>query len=92
MDENLTYELHIDNLVSRCTGTLLALSHERHSLPAETLPIIVHALVMSFIRYCISVYGTHSATQLRRIQKLINFCARVLSGRHKLDHISDVVS
>ena len=37
-----------------------------------------------------SVYGTCSDTQLHRIQKILNFCARVVSGRKKRDHISDV--
>ena len=43
------------------------------------------------IRYCIALYGTHGATQLHRVQELINFCARVVSGRRRHDHISDVI-
>ena len=46
---------------------------------------------MSSIRYCISVYGTCGATQRARLQKLLNFGARVVSGRRKFDHISDVL-
>ena len=30
-------------------------------------------------------------TQMKRIQKLLNFAARVLTGRRKFDHISDVL-
>ena len=41
--------------------------------------------------YFISVYGTCNATQTVRLQKLLNFAARVVSGRRKFDHISDVL-
>ena len=91
MDKHLTYEAHVDHLVQKSTGTLLALSHAKHVLPNDTLPTVVSGLVMSAIRYCLSVYGTHGSTQLQRIQRIINFGARVVSGRKKRDHISDVV-
>ena len=91
MDKHLTYEAHVDHLVQKSTGTLLALSHAKHVLPSDTLPTVVSGLVMSAIRYCLSVYGTHGSTQLQRIQRIINFGARVVSGRKKRDHISDVV-
>ena len=42
-------------------------------------------------RYCIALYGTCGVTQLHRVQKLINLCARIVSGRKKYDRISDVV-
>ena len=47
--------------------------------------------MISSIRYCISIYGTCSKTESQRIQKIINFAARVISGRKKYDHISDVI-
>ena len=62
--------------------------HAKHGLPAEVVPRIVDALVMSTIRYCVSVYGATSGQLTQRIQKCINFCARVISGKRKYDHIS----
>ena len=87
-DRHLLFDSHIDHVVRRCTGTLLSLSHVRHGLPAEVLPCLVDGLVMSAIRYCVSVYGATSGQLTRRIQKCINFCARVISGKRKYDHIS----
>ena len=91
MDKHLTFEPHIDQLVTKSTGILIALSHAKHALPKDTLVRIVSALVLSHVRYCVALYGTHGTTQLHRVQKLINFCARVVSGRRKFDHISDIV-
>ena len=41
--------------------------------------------------YRFTIYGSCSDSQLHRVQKLLNFCARVISGRRKYDHISDVL-
>jgi len=78
-------------MTRRCTGTLIALNHARHVIPSSTLPDIVQALVISIVRYCMSVYGSCSSTQIQRVHKIINFSARVVSGRRKYDRISDVV-
>ena len=88
MDRYLTFNAHIDQLVGKCTGMLLALSHTKHCLPSDIIGSLVSSLVVSHIRYCISIYGTYGLAQTRRIQKLLNFCARVVCGRRKYDHIS----
>ena len=90
-DQNMTFSAHVDDFVRRCTGLLSGLSHSRHSLPQSTLSTIVQALAVSPVRYCISVYGVCGTTQIARLQKLLNFGARVISGRRKYDHISDVL-
>lgn len=88
MDRFLTFDSHIDQLVGKCTGMLLALSHAKHCLPADVIQPLVACLVMSHIRYCVSIYGTYGQAQKHRIQKLLNFCARVVCGVRKYDHIS----
>ena len=90
-DQNLTFTDHVTDVARRCTGVLSGLSHCRHALPRETLTTLVQALAVSSIRYCIRVYGVCGVTQLARLQKLLNFGARVISGRRKYDHISDVL-
>ena len=93
MDSNLTYEPHIDHVVKRCNGILIGLLHARHILPRKILPLLVDTLVLSHLRYCCTVYGNSaSATSLKRLQKVMNFAARVVSGRRKFQHISDVLT
>ena len=91
MDRHLHYHDHVNRVVSKCTGALLALNHVKHVLPIPALQPIVSSLVVSSLRYCISVYGTCGATELHRVQKVLNFCARVISGRRKHSHVSDVL-
>ena len=91
MDRHLSFESHIDSVRRKCTGILIALSHTKHTIPKQFLPTIVQGLVLSIVRYCVSIYGSCNQTQALRIQKIINFGARVVSGRRKTDHVSDVI-
>ena len=91
MDRYLSFEPHINQLAAKCTGLLIGLSHAKHCIPHDVLPTIVNGLVIALIRYGIAVYGNGTAQAVTRIQKLLNFCARVVSGRRKCDHVRDVL-
>ena len=91
LDRHLSYQPHISAVINRCTGMLMALNHARHVIPNNTMSTLVQALVLSVIRYCLSVYGTCNNTQIHRIQKIINFGARVVSGKKRHEHVSAVV-
>ena len=53
--------------------------------------MLVSALVISQVRHCLPVYGGTSKQNLSRIQKIINFAAKVIFGRRKYDHASDLL-
>lgn len=89
-DSTLSWEAHVAELSRRCMGVLIGLSHARHCLPDGILKTIVTALVLSRVQYCISVYGNGPQKNLDRLQKIINFAARVIFGRRKFDHVSDL--
>lgn len=91
MDETLSWNNHIKIITDRCFGIMIGLSHIKHVIPAELLPRIVDCLVLSHVRYCVQVYGSASTTSLKSIQKIFNFAARIISGRKKYDHISEVL-
>ena len=89
-DKHLAWDSHISALVKKCNGILIGLSHVRHQIPTDLLPTLVNALVLSHVRYCLAVYGNGSEKNIQRLQKVLNFALRVVSGRRKFDHISDV--
>ena len=91
IDRHFTYQTHIDSITRKCTGILIALSHARHVIPRSALKVIVESLAVSVVRYCLSVYGSCGVTQVHRIQKILNFCVRVVTGRRRFDHISDAI-
>ena len=52
---------------------------------------VVHAFVSSRVDYCNSVFSLVRVKHLRPFQFVLNAAARVITGRRKYDHISDVV-
>ena len=91
LDRHLSYEPHVDTVTQKCTGMLLALMHARHVIPRSALRSIVQSLVISVLRYCLSVYGSCGEMQLRRLQKVLNFCARVVTGKRRRDSVTAVI-
>ena len=91
LDRHLNFVPHVDAVTRKCTGMLTALIHARHVIPRSALRQIVGALVMSVLRYGLSVYGSCGETQLCRLQKVVNFCARVVSGRRRRDNVVAVI-
>ena len=51
---------------------------------------LVAALVLTRINYCLAVYGNGTQKKFDRIQKILNFAARVIFGRRKFDHVADL--
>ena len=74
--------------VKRCYSILVGLAKLCHQLPRETKRVIIEGLVHPCIRYCITVWGGCSKTQRQRIQKTLNFGARIIAGIKRTEHIS----
>ena len=72
-------------------GQQVPLINTQTVIPQSVLVTLVQGLVFSVLRYCLPVYGASNVTQRKRLQKLVRFAARVVSGRRKHDHVSDVI-
>ena len=90
-DKCMSWDSHVSRVSRRCMGTLVGLSHVRHHLPECVLTTLATALVVSQIRYCLSVYVNSTKKNMDRLQKILNFGARVTYGRRKFDHVSDLL-
>ena len=56
--------------------------------PTNTYYTIIDALVMSKIDYCSSVWVNSSDENIKKIQLIQNFAARLITGSHKYDNIT----
>ena len=92
IDSHLSWDLHVGKVVRRCNVILIGLARMRHRLPKCTRKILVQALVFPHIRYCLTVWGNCSCSHKARIQKVINFGARIVSGLGRRDHVTPVLS
>ena len=88
-DRFLTFESHIDMLHRKVTGTLIYLYRVKDLFEPKTRIIVVQSLSLSLINYCFVVWGSTNNFHLSRVQKLMNFAARVAIGTvRKYEHIS----
>ena len=92
MDSKLSWELNAKHVMSRCFGIFIGILHARQVLPASVLPRIVDSLVISHVRNCIQVFGSSGKSVVQELQKVLNFAARVISGRRKYHHVTDVLN
>ena len=60
-------------------------------IPRDTKRLLVEALVFPHVRYCMSVWGSCTATQRRRLQKCVNFGARVVTGLGYREHVTEAL-
>ena len=88
VDQLLSWDQHISVVVRRCYCILLSLNRFRRHFSTEALITIIRAHVFSQILYCLPLWGGASQQQLYRIQKVINFAARVVTGVKRRDHIT----
>ena len=92
VDSCLAWDANISHIVRRCNALLISLSKFRHHFDQETLKLLIETHVFPHILYCISVWGGTTKNQLIRIQKLINFSARIVTGVRRRERIGPALA
>ena len=88
----MTFDTHINEICKKVIGTLLYINKIKHNFNKETRGVIVEALALSHSNYCCKIWGASSKHHLNRIQKLLNFAAKVVDGKaRKYDHVSPIL-
>lgn len=91
VDAQLSWEAHVSLVVRRCYATLRGLSKLSQSLSRDTKKYLIEALVIPHIMYCIAVWGGCGVTQKKRVQKVLNHCARVVFSARRSQHVSPLL-
>ena len=79
-------------IIKKCNAILISLYQFRHHFNQETLKLLIETHVFPQILYCISVWGGAAKNQLFRIQKVINFGARIVLGVRRRDRIGPALA
>ena len=91
VDATLSYDEHITNTVSACIASLSQISRVKYIFDTRTLLNIINALVFSKLYYCSSAWSNTSKKNVRKLQNVQNFAARIVSGTRKFDHVTPVL-
>ncbi len=91
-DRHMSFDIHITEISRKVSGILMYINRIQDSLSKEARLIAVQTLPLSHLNYAITVWGTANTTQLKRVQKLQNFAARVaIGGVSKFDHTTPLL-
>ena len=88
LDSCLAYSDHIATTVSSCMYSLFQINRVKHLLDRITLLLVIHSLVFSRLYYCSSVWSNTSKENVKKLQRVQNFAARILVGLRTYDHVS----
>ena len=91
LSSDLPWEAHISLIVKKCNAILVSLNRIRHYFTREALNTIIQAYVFPHVTYCLCVWDGAPKVLLHKVQKVINFSARVIVGGRKFDHITPVL-
>ena len=72
-------------------STLGQINRVKHAFNSELLTIVINALVFSKLLYCSSVWSSISGKNIKKLQYIQNFAARIISGHRKYDHVTPIL-
>ena len=79
MDRNLTWKQHIEHVRKKVAKACGSLARIRHYVHIDTLIEIYYALIHSYVRYGITVWGNASKSALQPLMTSINRAARIMT-------------
>ena len=80
VDETLSWEAHISEVVSKVAKVLAALRRLRPICPQSTLVTIYKSLILLHLDYCSAVWGCIGNGLSQKLEKLQNRAARIITG------------
>ena len=90
-EDLLTFNNHVVNTVSSCMPSLGQIIRVKHVFKEDLRITTINALVFSKLDYCSSVWSNTTDTNIRKLQSVQNFAARIVSNTEKYDHVTPVL-
>lgn len=91
LDSDLSMRTHISRTVSSCFAVLRQIRSIRRSVTRPVIQSLVASLVLTRLDYGSATLAGLPATQLDRLQSVLNAAARLVFGRRKFDHVTSLL-
>ena len=91
MDATLSFDEHITSVTSFCLSSLNQVNRIKRLLDRNTLVIVINALVFSKLYYCSSVWSSARKKNIKKLQNVQDFAARIITCLRKFDRITPVL-
>ncbi len=94
-DKDLNWKCHIEHVCKKISKSCGSLTKLRNCVDINILRDVYHALIHSYLRYGIIVWGNASQTSLRKVQSIINRAIRIMSfsplGNVNIDPVFEIL-
>ena len=91
LDSNMSFSPHISASISQGYGLIRNITGIRKYISREHLKTLVNSIIIAKFDNCNSLYVGISAYEAGRLRKFQNACARLIYGRNKREHVSDIL-
>jgi hypothetical protein len=92
IDDTLNFNAHVNSVCKAALFHMQALRHIRKRVPEHVALSIASSLIGTRLDYCNSVlYGT-STSNIKKLQRVQNSLARVVTGTRRSEHITPVLA
>lgn len=92
LDCNMKLDKHINRVVSHCYKLLKDIGRVRNVITNKHAEMLVHAVISSRLDYCNSLFFNLSKSNLKKLQKVQNSAARIVSRTSKRKSVSKVLN
>ena len=87
----MTFNEHVTNVVSSCIAGLYQINRTKYIFDKQTLINIINALIFSKMYYGSAIWSKTSSKNVKKLELVQNFAARIISGSNKYEHITPVL-
>ncbi len=92
-DHYMSFDVLMTKMSKKVSGTLMYINRIQDLLSKEARLTAVETLALSHINYGITIWSTTNIMQLKRVQNLENFAAKVtIGGASKFDHATPILN
>ena len=88
LDSELRWEDHVSTVIRKSYATLAGLAKFSYRLPTAVKKFIVESLVFPHAMYCLSVWGGCRDDQRKRVQKVLNHAAQIVTSSRRNEHVT----
>ena len=91
LNASMTSDEHVINVVSLCVAGLCQINRAKHIFHKQTLINIINAFICSKLYYGSTIWSNTSLKNVKKLQLVQNFAARIVNDSNKYEHITPVL-
>ena len=91
-EAEMTFSAHVEETAQQTYGILCYLSRIRHFLTQDATKLLIQSLVLCKLSYCSVVWGGVDWRSVDKLQRMLNFAARVIYRKHRSENVTPLLS